>query len=483
MYKIYFKVALRSLIKQKTYTIINIVGLTVSISVCLYIALYVNHELSFDKFNPKADRIYKMVLERKYPNHSTFYSRVPSSFADVALKDFPEIRNTLRFTGPWDEATLTYKVSESDTRTLYNNLLIQADSSFFSFFSVKFLRGDPKTALAHPNQLVITEQFAKKLFRDEDPLNKIINGGNFGEFKITGVCESLPTNSHLKFDIVGSLITDPYYFVKDNNYTSFYTHTYFELNQGADPKVLESKFPQMVDTYASGEIERELKMSWADYKKAGNGYRYFLQPLTSIHLDPLNFELTFTPSGNLKYIYVLIFIALLIITITCINYVNLATARSAERAKEVGVRKVIGSSKIQLVLQFLIESVFLSLVATSLAIILVFLFLPSFNSLINKQLVIELAPELIWTLVGSTLMIGIIAGIYPAFVLSNHKPLIVMKGSFARNINGLWLRNCLVSFQFTVSTVLIACTIIIMQQMHFVQSKEIGFDKSHVVIM
>src|SRR5579859_4459600 len=353
MLRNYIKTAFRSLIKQRVYTGINITGLAVSITACLLILLYVQHELSYDKFFADSDRIYKMVLERKYPNHVTHYSVVPHSFAKAMHQDFPEVESTLHIFGPNKNSVVTYKVKEGEIKSFEENYFLQADSSFFKFFDIDLTKGDKKTALALPNQVIISERTAEKYFGKDEALGKVL-GGDFGELKVAGVFKDLPDNSHLRFDFMSSVAGDQFArFINRENYTSFDSHTYVKLKSNADPKSLEAKFPKMVDTYAAGHIEHDLGKSWGDYKKAGNGYTYTLQPLTAIHLDPTNLEFTITPSGNLKYVYILSFIALLIVMIACINFMNLATARSAERAREVGVRKVMRSYRGQLMFQFL----------------------------------------------------------------------------------------------------------------------------------
>ncbi len=480
MLKNYIKTAIRSLVKQKIYTAINILGLAVSITACLLIVLYVRHELSYDKFFGNADRIYKMVLERKYPNHSTFYSPIPHSFAPTVQHDFPEVESTLLMQGPGRNVVITYQGSGTDIKSFEEDYALFADSGFFSFFDVKLVKGDKKTAMASANQVLLSEKTARRYFADEDPLGKTIRG-DFGELKVTGVYESIPENSHLKFDLLVSF--DRAELLKNVNYTGFDSQTYVKLKPGADPKALEAKFPKMVDTYAAAEIERKLGKSWADYTKEGNGYRYFLQPLTEIHLDPTNLEFTMSPSGNKRYVYVLSFIAILILVIACINFMNLATARSSERAREVGVRKVMGSMKNQLVAQFLTESFILSLTGTLLAVVAAYILLPAFNDLLEKQLQFLLNGETILGLLAFALLVGVLAGIYPAFVLSGFNPVVVMKGNFSGSSKGNWLRNGLVVFQFMISIILIVGTLMVGKQMSFMQNKNLGFDKDQLIMV
>ena len=478
MIRNFINVAIRSLVKQKVFSAINIIGFSTSISACLLILLYVQHETSYDKFFTKSDRIYKVALERIYPEHVTFYAVIPHSFAYAIKKDFPEVENTLLINGPFNRTMINYKVSESETKSFEENHFMMADSTFFDFFDIELTNGNKKTALSKPRTIVITEETAKRYFGNEDPMNKVL-GGDIGEFTITGVCKNLPGNSHLRFDFMASLETFDGF--RRDNYTSFSAHAYVLLKPGADARALEAKFPQMVDTYAAAQIERNLGKSWEDYKKAGNGYRYFLQPLTSIHLDPTYLERSITPSGNSDYVKILGYVALLILAIACINFMNLSTARSAERAREVGVRKTMGSPKSQLVYQFLTESILISVIATVLAVVLAQLLTPSFNQLAQKELHIIYSGQFLLIIIGFAILVGIIAGLYPAMVLSSFNPVVVMKGNFSGSIKGSWMRNGLVVFQFMVSIILIVGTLVVGQQMKFMQTKNLGFDKDQVV--
>lgn len=476
----FLRIAFRNLVKQRIYTLINVLGLAVSVTACLLIMLYVRHETSYDDFVPEGDRVFKMGLERKYPNHATFYSAVPDGYAGAMRRDFPEVEATLHLLGPNNDVPITYEMPGQDAKTFEEDNIYFADSTFFEFFPVTLVKGDPRTALAVPNQLIISRAVAERFFGTEDPLNKTLKA-NFGEFKVTGVYEKWPENSHLNFEMMASFNSS--LFFNRENYISFNSHTYVKVKPGTDAKALEDKFPQMVDLYASAQIERELRQSWEDYKKAGNGYRYFLQPLTSIHLDPTNLEFTTTPSGNRRYVLGLSFIAGLILIIACINFMNLATARSASRAREVGMRKVMGSMKGQLIMQFLLESIILAVISTFLAVMAAYFLLPAFNTLVEKNLPFVVDMTTVFFLSGFALVVGALAGIYPAFVLSSFNPVEVMKGSFSRSHSGLLLRNGLVVFQFMISVFLIVATLIVGRQMNFMQNKDLGFNKESVLMI
>lgn len=478
MFRNNFKIALRSLLKQKVYTFINVMGLAVGIASCLLIVLFVKSEFSYDKQFKDGDRIYRMVLERKYPNHSTFYAIIPQSFEETAKHDFAEIEastNAFRF----QNFTLTYKDEKGEEFNFDENAVLAADSNFLEVFNFTLSKGDPGTALNLPNQIVLSEEMAKRYFGDQDPIGKVLRAGQ-NEFKVTGVFVEEP-NSHFDFRAMLSVSTFP--FVRRENYTSFASYTYFKLKKGTDPNVLEAKIPTLVDKYAAAQIERNLGKSWEDYKKEGNGYRYFLQPLTSIHLDPLYLEAQMEPSGNINSVYIMISVAILILVIACINFMNLSTARSAERAREVGVRKVMGSFRKQLIAQFLTESFLLSAVGILLAIAIIYFSLPFFNELTSKQLALPFNVPSILILVVFTALVGALAGLYPSFVLSSFNPVVVMKGTFTGSKKGQWIRNGLVIFQFWISIALMIGTLVIHEQMKFLNEKQLGFDKEQMLVV
>lgn len=434
MFKNYLKVAFRSLIKQRTYSIINIVGLSVGIASCLLIVLFVADEFSYDHFHEKSGRIYKVALERKYPNHSTYYAIIPHSYADVMQQDFPEVESVLHMGGPFNNVVVNYTNAKNEVKQFEENFIMAADSNFFDLFSIKLLRGDAKSALTNLSDVVVTEATATRYFGSDEPVGKTLRLFN-QDFKVTGVCENIPDNSHMKFDFLLKW-DDQFFGGQESNFITFSAHVYILLKPGSDATVLEAKFPKMVDTYASAQIEADLGKSWEDYKKEGNGYRYFLQPLTAIHLDPTNIEAKMKPGGNINYVYFLVSVAILILVIACINFMNLATARSSERAREVGVRKTMGSMKGQLVSQFLVESILLSMLATGLALFIVNLSLPNFNDLAGKHLTFNFTPQIIFGIALVSIFVGFLAGSYPAFVLSAFNPVIVMKGNFSSNAKG-----------------------------------------------
>ncbi|MBX2894420.1 MAG: ABC transporter permease [Cyclobacteriaceae bacterium] len=479
MFRNNLKVALRNLLRQKGYSVINMAGLAVGIASCLLIVLYVQHEFSYDRFFQDHDRIYRMVLERKYPNHSTFYAIIPQSFEGVIKREFPEVEQTTNLFG-FNNFTLSYKNQRDEINQFDEENVLLSDTAFLRMFSFELQKGNRTTALGGANEILVTEEMAARYFGEEEPLGKILTAGE-QEFKVVGVLQDIPPNSHFKFSAVLSVSTYP--FTTTENFTSFATYTFLKLYPGANPAAVEAKMPAVVNTYAAAQIEHNLGKSWADYTKEGNGYRYFLQPLTSIHLDPTHLEAQLKPSGNRTSVYIMTAVAILILVIACINFMNLATARSAERAKEVGVRKVMGSFRQQLVNQFLAESFILSVCGMLLATGIIYIALPFFNNLTEKQLSLPITATTVGGLILLAAVVGLLAGSYPSFVLSSFNPVVVLKGKFTGSAHGKWIRNGLVIFQFWISIVLMIGTLVIYQQMNFMSQKSLGFDREQVLVV
>jgi putative ABC transport system permease protein len=478
----YIKIAFRSLLKNRVYSFINIFGLTIGIVSVVLIMMFVIHEYSFDKFHNNSDRIYKVTLERKYPTYNTFYAIIPHSYAEVMKKDFPEVESTTRLLGGGNNTTAVTVLKDNGEEEIFDEAgLINADSNFFDFFDFKLIKGEADKVLTKPNDVVLTESIAQKFYGTIDVIGKQLSIGQLN-LNVTGVCADPPDNSHIQFSIIGA--TSGNQFLQTVNYISFSAHTYLLLAEGANPDNLEAKFDKMVETYAAAQIEQSLGTSFTDYAAAGNGYRYYLRPITSVHLDPENIEAEFIGGGNKNFVFILISIAILILIIACINFINLATARAAERAREVGVRKTLGSFKSQLVFQFLAESVVIAFISLILAIVILQLALPPFNEVTNLHLAIGLKDlDLISGIIIFSLFVGLIAGIYPALFLSSFKPAVVLRGSMATSKSGAWLRNLLVVFQFTVSIVLIGGTITVYKQLRYMQTKNLGFDKEQILVI
>ena len=479
MFRTYIKIALRNLIKQKVYTLINVLGLAIGVTSCILLALYINNELSYDKEFTDFERIYRIVLERKFPDQTTIIAGVPHSLASVAVQDYPEIERTTTICGPFDDMMISFKDAKKVELKFLENDVYAADSNFFKIFSFKVIKGNRETMLQHPKSMVLTESTAKRHFGDEDPFGKLITMSG-DVFTVTGVCEDPPTNTHFKFGLLISIHTIERFNLENFNRPDVYC--YLKLNQDASPQLLESKLDLMIDKYAAGDFEKVNKTSWSDYKKAGNGYHYFLRPLTSVYLDPENIG-GMKPGGNIITIRIMIAIVVLILLVACINFINLATARSSERAKEVGVKKVLGSFRKQLIFQFLTESLIVSSLGVALGAMLIAVLLPYFNQFTERNLHVGLGIQVSIGLIIIAVVLGIIAGIYPSFVLSSFKPVTVLKSNFTATSNGKWIRNGLVIFQFCVSITLVICTLIMQKQMHFISQKDLGYDKEHLVVI
>jgi putative ABC transport system permease protein len=475
----YLKIAFRNLINHKAYTLINVLGLAIGMTSCILLTLYVKDELSYDKDFVEEENIYKVILERKYPGQTKIQAWIPHSFASVFVKDHPEIERATTICGPFNDMIVSYKGSNKTDVKFLENGVFAADSNFFKIFSFKILKGDRKTMLQHPNSMVLTESVAKKYFGDEDALGKLITMSG-GVNTVTGICEDPPVNTHFKFGLIISIHSIERFNL--DNFNRPDTYCYIKLKEGVNTSKLESKFLKTVDTYAAADFERVNKTSWTDYKRAGNGYRYLLRPLTSIYLDPDNIG-GMKASGNIILVRVLIAIAILIFIIACVNFINLATARSSERAKEVGVRKVLGSFKRQLIFQFLSESFIVSAIGVSLTAILIIISLPYFNLLTDKNVQVVFNLQTVFKFLSLIVVLSLLAGIYPSFVLSSFKPIVVLKGNFTATPKGKWIRNGLVVFQFWISISLVICTLVMQQQTKFLSKKDLGYNKEELLVI
>lgn len=473
----YFVIAFRNLKKQRFYTLINVAGLAIGVASCLIIMLYVSHELSFDRHYTDHERVYRVQAEIKFGDNHLMLAVTPGPLSETLMKDFPEVEASARF---WNGGTTIFRRTEEsykETATVF------ADSSVFRVLDMKFIAGDPKTALRDPNCMVISRKAAEKYFPNETALGQtlITNGGV--SWKITGVIENMESNSHFYYDFIRSLVTVEYN--KDGNWLSNNFNTYIKLRPGVNAKDLEAKFPKMIDTYAGPQAKEALGADFTmeQFRASGNKLEYTLIPLTDIHLNSDRIGEMGTNSDK-AYVYLFGAIALFILVIACINFMNLSTARSANRAKEVGVRKVMGSFRSHLVKQFLTESALLSLVSFVIAVLVAWLVIPTFNELARKELSIPFQSPVFWiAMVGAALLTGALAGLYPSFFLSAFKPVNVLKGNVALGTKSGLVRGALVVFQFWISIVLVVGTIAVNRQLSYIQTKKIGFNKDQVIVV
>jgi putative ABC transport system permease protein len=476
MFKNYIKIAFRNLWKSKGFSAINIIGLAIGLATCLLILLFVLDELSYDRYNKKADRIYRVDGEIKFASNHYIMAVAPAPMGATLKKDFPQVEQYVRFR---NIGGLLVKKGNEDVQ---ENKIIYADPALFDVFTLPMIDGDPKTALQEPNSIVITAATARKYFNTTQAAGKTLMVNNQHSYRITGVIQDIPSQSHFNYDFFVSLSTLEE--SRRNNWLSNNFNTYVVLKEGADPKKLESQFDAVVEKYVGPQVMQFMSVNMNDFKKNGNFEKHTLTPLTSIHLHS-DKEGELEANGSIQYVYIFSAIAFFILLIACVNFMNLSTARSANRAREVGVRKVLGSLKSNLVKQFLTESIVISCIALALALVLTFVTLPYFNQLAAKNIKLNVlaSPWLLLTLLLLVAITGLLAGSYPAFYLSSFKPIQVIKGKLAAGFKTSWLRSGLVVFQFSISIILIIATIVIYKQLNFIQSHKPGFNREQVLVI
>lgn len=474
----YFKIAFRNLWRNKGLSVINILGLAIGIATCLIILLYVNNELSYDRYNKKADRMFRVYFQGDFQGEKMKESTVMPPVAQTMKADFPEVEEATRIR---DYGIPKLIVGDK----LFNeDAFAFVDSNFFQVFTLPLLQGNARTALIEPNTIVITKAVANKYFGNEDAIGKFISfkDGRNPPFKVTGVIDKVPVNSHFHFDLFASMASYPDSRNPTWMYSDFYT--YLVLQKGYDYKKLEAKLPNLVEKYIAPQMLKAMGITLTEFKKKGSVLTFHLQPLTDIHLHS-DFASDLSPSGNIQYIYVFSSIALFMLLIACINFMNLSTAAASKRAREVGIRKVLGSMKPELIQQFLLETIVITFIALLLAIVLMYMALPVFNYLANQNLSLRLAdhPFLIPVLILMVLVVGILAGSYPAFYLSSFKPVEVLKSKINSRRKSIGLRSGLVVFQFFISILLIICTLVVYNQLFYIQHKKLGYNKERVLIL
>jgi putative ABC transport system permease protein len=467
MLKNYFKIAIRNLWKHKVFSFINIMGLTVGMSACFLIFLYVNFELTYDRFHTKADRIYRLVTDIKTPSETINTNSTSWAFASNIKNDFPEVEAFTRINGG------SFLVRKGDIKFQEENTVF-ADSTFFKVFDFELVRGNPATALKDQLSLVFTEKAAKKYFGDSDPIGQtLLLSGDGLPATVTGVMKDIPENSQIKGDMFVSMTTMTQRFNKglDDQWGNFGATTYLLLKPGTTGEALEKKFPAFLKNRA-GKLMDEMNMH----------YTLFLEPLADVHLLSTRGS---DDAGSMNNVYVFSAVAIFILIIACINFVNLTTARSVERAKEVGIRKVVGAARGLLARQFISESILLCLIAFVFAVVLSAAIIPLFNNLSGKIISTGILSNLpfVGALFLAALIIGVLAGSYPAMVLSSFEPVVVLKGRFTTSVKGILLRKGLVTFQFGISIALIIATIVVFTQMNYMRNRDLGFTKDQMLIV
>ncbi|HEY4327775.1 MAG TPA: ABC transporter permease [Mucilaginibacter sp.] len=463
MLKTYFKIAYRNLIRHKAYSIINISGLAIGMAASILILLWVQNELSYDRFHKNADQIYRVTCDA-----SGFKAAVNPAGMPAGLKaQMPVIKNTVRF------SHLTTVLFEAGNRKFVEKNVFYTDPSFMDVFSFPLVKGDRSTALKNVDGVLITEDMAKKYFGEENAIGKTLRKDNGDNVVVTGVLANIPSNSHIRFDFILPMASLARYNsdLKNNVWSNFNFYSYVQLDRGFVPSAasLSRINDQMNQIYKKNRPDQKITFQ--------------LQPLTSIHLAS-SLQVDLAGHGNSQYVNIFFIVAVLILIVACINFMNLATARSARRAKEIGLRKVSGAIRVQLIAQFLGESLIISFFALLLAVTFVILFLPAFNHLADKKLAIDFFNAKFWiSLIGIALLTGLISGSYPALFLSGFNPIKVLKGNMKSIGGNLIFRNTLVVTQFIVSIILLIGTVAIYNQLQFIKNRNPGFAKDNLLYM
>ena len=478
MFKNYLNVAVRNILKHKFFSAINILGMTIGVTACLLIILYINDELSYDRFHANAYRIYQVGLHGKVAGQDIRTANTCPPMAAALVSDIAEVESSTRIVPYFGRPAVKY-----EDKVLTEEKVFYADSNFFEFFSFILKEGDIKTALKEPNTIVLTEEMGKKYFGETDPIGKLMIIGSENEtFKVTGIAENTPSNSHFKFNIlVSSASSDR---LKQGIWLNNFMYTYYTLRPNTTVATVDAKFEGLVEKYVGPEIEKFMGTTLKQFKDNKGEYGYFSTKLTDIHLYSTTID-GIEPAGSMTYIYFFGAIGIFIIVIACINFMNLSTARSAGRAKEVGLRKTLGSLRGQMIGQFLAESTLYSLVAVALAVVACYLLLPKFNELSGKVLGMEVlaTPLFVVAIVGLVIFVGLVAGSYPAFYLTSFSPVEVLKGKVRAGMKTKGIRSFLVVFQFALSIFLIIFTLVVYDQIQFMQEKNLGLDKNNILML
>ncbi|MFC2146722.1 ABC transporter permease, partial [Acidobacteriota bacterium] len=464
MFKNYLKVSLRNIVRHKGYSLINVASLSIGMTCCILMLLWVQDEISYDRFHKNADEIYRVVRETKIGGKKDHYSAAPNPTAPLLKERYPEVIDAVRFRGGYTDWLVQY-----GEKSFLNDRLGVAGPSFFRVFKFPFVKGDPNTALDHRQSVVLSESTAKKYFGREEPMDKVMKI-NTRDFKVTGIIKDVPHNSHMQFDLVVPVINAHEWWGEnpDDWNRDFELHTYILLDKNSSPEGLNQKIAGIVKEH-----------------RPTSDTRLYLQPLKDIYLYSSHLKYDNVGLGSITYVYIFSLIAFCILLIGCINFMNLSTARSGIRAKEIGMRKICGAHRTAIMKQFFAESVIFSFIALLFAVLLVYLSLPAFNNLSGKQLTLFGGTGnliLILELAVITFLTGMIAGSYPSLFLSSFQPVNVLKGiSRGGKLRGAYLRKLLVVLQFTFMVVLIFGLIIIYNQLNFLKNKDLGFNKENIL--
>ena len=461
MFKNLLKTAVRHIYKHFGYSLLNILGLTLGITSAIFLIIYVSDEISYDRYNTKADRIYRVSSKITEPDDQFTWNVAQIPFGPQVVKDYPEVESFVRFIN-MPRALYKYEDKEFNEDNFYF-----VDSTLFDIFTIKVLKGEVKSALREPNKIILTEKIANKYFGKENPIGKTLTAGS-NTYEVTGVIQDIPTNSHFRYDALAARNNLP---KQLGNWGNFGVFTYLLFPRDFDIKPFETKIQGMYDEYMKSIFgPMNIKIE------------YILEPLTRIHLYSTNANEP-EPTGSITYVYIFAIVALFLVLIAAMNYMNLATARSARRAREVGLRKVVGSRRGPLIMQFLSESTVFTILSLILSIILLIVLLPKFNLLAGKSFDLHIlySPVFLLTILGIIIIVGIIGGSYPAFFLSRFSPVVVLKGEVTKGSAGNLFRKILVIIQFAVSVIMIICTLVVYKQISYMKNMDQGFDQTNVI--
>ncbi len=471
-----FKFGFRSLKRHKGYVLINMMGLAIGLACSLMIGLFVIHELSFDQYHQDKDRIFRLGLHGYMGGEEVRAAYTAAPMGPTMAIEFPEVEGFLRM-NIWDET-----IVQVEDRHYSLDHFAMVDSTFFDFFTISMVRGNPSTALTEPHFVVLTESVAHQLFGEEDPLDQMIRvGGMENHFRVTGIMEDIPVNTHFSAGMLGSFVTSNN--ANSTNWLSNNYATYVKLYPGTDPQTVRNRFEDMIIKHVGPQVREMLGITLEDFVAAGNSYDFLMQPLTSIHLDPSVEDLHKAPNDP-RYLWIFGAVGLLILVIASINFMNLSTAQATKRAKEVGMKKVLGSTRKALAGQFVAETVLLSLMALVVAILLMELALPAFNNILSLNLTLRtmLSWQRLPLLIGVAVLVGLFAGSYPAFYLSAFQPATVLKGKTSGRQNTK-IRMALTVMQFVISIILISGSTIMHRQLNYMMNKDLGFEKEDILVV
>ena len=462
MLKNLIKTAIRYVFKHFSYSLLNILGLTLGITSALFLIIYSANEISYDRYHEKAGRIYRVSSTITEPDDQFTWIVAQVPFGPQVVQDYPEVEASVRFID-FGRTSFKYEDKEFNEEKFY-----YVDSTLFDIFTYKVLKGEVKSGLEQPNKIILTEKIAAKYFGDEDPIGKTLLAGD-KTYEVTAVIEDVPMNSHFRFDAVASRNNLPKDF--GASWGNFGVFTYLLLPENTDVKAFETKIQGMYDKYMKPIFE-----------KMNIKIEYTLEPLTRIHLYSTNAGEP-EPTGSVTYVYIFVVVAIFLVLIASMNYMNLSTARSAKRAREVGLRKVVGSGRAPIMLQFLSESLLFTIISLVISLILVAVLLPNFNTLAGRSFDLQVlySPVVILTITGIILIVGIIGGSYPAFFLSRFSPVTVLKGEITQGTAGSAFRKILVIIQFSVSVIMIICTLVVFRQLNYMKNMDQGFDQENVI--